>query len=75
MCRPLCPYGQFGLPNMNLCHKWLKCAEIEKDVKVQEPLDNGAVKAVCTNSCLIYLHILSVFPLRGIHVPNEHGYH
>ena len=45
-CRPICPYGQFGLPRMHRCQHWLRCAEIEAEVRVQEPLNTGAVKAV-----------------------------
>ena len=47
VCRTKCPTGEFSLPWMDKCRKWLTCSEIESiDFEILEPIGSGAVKKV-----------------------------
>lgn len=49
ICRPTCPNGQFILPGMRRCKKWLTCDDILKDdfvVETDTLLGRGVVKKV-----------------------------
>ena len=52
VCRMRCAAGEFSLPGMTECRKWLTCKDIESaDFKVFEGLDGGAVKNVRWYMC------------------------
>lgn len=61
ICQPKCPYGFFGLPHMNFCHKWLNCDDIKllnvSDKELKHSYIKSLYLAQWTNYTIVYANL------------------